>query len=224
MSDLAALLRGALSGESLVALPLALAGGVVSGLNPCCVALYPAGAAACCAVREEKQRLALSNAAAFVVGMALATSILGVVAALAGKSISGLGAWARYLVAVVPLAMGAHLLGWIRLPLPKAKEGARRRGLLGAFVAGLLLSLVIAPCGTPVLASVLSYAAYEGSVTFGALLLFLYGLGAGLPVLLIGTASGGLAGRLDRLGWRKAVDRAVGVLLLIVGGWLLVQA
>lgn len=214
------LLRGALSGGSLGALPLALVGGVVTGFNPCCVALYPASAATCCAVRCDKPRLAVSNAVAFVAGMALATSVLGVVAALAGKSMAGLGGALHYLIALVPVAMGAHLLGWIRLPLPKATGREGQRGILGAFLAGLMLSLVIAPCGTPVLASVLSYAAYEGSVAYGAVLLFLYGLGAGIPVLLVGSAAGGIAQRLDRLGWTKRVDRAMGILLVLVGVYL----
>lgn len=221
MSDIAPLLQGALSGGSWLALPLALAGGVLTGLNPCCVALYPASAAACCASRCDKPKFAVSNAIAFTFGMALATAVLGVIAALAGRTMSALGPWVRYLVALVPLVMGAHMLGWIRLPLPKSPDAQQRRGIVGAFLAGFMLSLVIAPCGTPVLASVLSYAAYEGSVSYGALLLFVYGLGAGVPALAIGSAAGGLAQRLDRLGWRVRVDRAVGVALLGIGGYLL---
>ncbi len=40
-------LRGAASSGGLAAVPLALAGGVVAGLNPCCLPLYPAAAATC---------------------------------------------------------------------------------------------------------------------------------------------------------------------------------
>ena len=221
MSDLAELLRTSLSAGSLVALPLTFLGGVVTGLNPCCVALYPAAAATCCATRGDRMRPAAGAAFAFVAGLALATTSLGVSAALAGSTITGLGGWAHSVIALVPLAMGLHLVGWLRIPLPAYARPGTGRGLGGAFLAGLLLSLVLVPCGTPVLAGVLSYAAYEGSVPYGALLLFLFGLGAGAPVLLLGTAAGGVATRLDRAGWRPWVDRATGVVLLGVGFYLL---
>lgn len=221
MSDLAELLRSSLSAGSLIALPLTFLGGVVTGLNPCCVALYPVAAATCCATGRDRMRLAAGRAFAFVAGLALATTVLGVFAALAGSTITGLGGWARSVIALVPLAMGLHLVGWLRIPVPAFAQLGTGRGLGGAFLAGLLLFLVLAPCGTPVLAGVLSYAAYEGNVPYGALLLFLFGLGAGAPVLLVGTAAGGVATRLDRAGWRAWVDQATGIVLLAVGFYLL---
>ena len=126
-----------------------------------------------------------------------------------------------YVVAVVPLVMGLHLLGWIRLPMPRSLSAPTTRGRLGAFAGGLLLSLVIGPCGTPALAAILAYAAVKGSVPFAAGLLFFYGLGNGLPLLLIGTAAGGLTKRLERLGWSRWVERAAGVAMLGLGFSLL---
>lgn len=114
----------ALSGGGFAALPLALAGGVVMGLNPCCLAFYPAVAATCCAV--DRGALAVRSAFAFVAGTAAATTLLGMLAAIAGHAVLGLGAWPRYAIAFVPLLMGTHLLGWARLPLPRAGAGWRR--------------------------------------------------------------------------------------------------
>ncbi len=84
--------------------------------------------------------------------------------------------------------------------MPKSLGTPTTRGRLGPFVGGLLLSLVIGPCGTPALAAILSYAALKGSVLFAAGLLFFHGLGNGLPLLIIGTAAGGITKRLDRSG------------------------
>ena len=224
MKDLTELLADALSGGSLVALPLAIAGGVMTGLNPCCVPLYPAAAATCCATRGDRVRAAFGTSFAFLAGIALATTLLGMVAALAGRAMIGLGGWARYLIALVPLGMGVHFLGWLRIRLPALGGPGARHGLAGAFLAGLALSFVLVPCGTPVLASVLSYAAYQGSVSYGAILLFLFGVGAGLPVFAIGTAAGGLATRLDAIGLRPWVDRTTGVMLLGMGFYLLLTA
>lgn len=221
MTGLVESLRAAAASGGLVAVPLALAGGVVAGLNPCCFPLYPAAAATCCAGRCETPTAGIRNSGAFVAGVATATALLGVAAAIAGRALSGLGGWAPYLIAVVPIAMGLHLIGWLRIPLPSFSGTVRTGGIVGAFATGLLLSLVVAPCGTPVLASVLSFAAYKQSLAYGAALLFAYGIGVGLPILLLGTAASELARRLDRLGWRTWVDRISGVALVALGFYLL---
>ena len=221
MIELTDSLRAAASSGGLLAVPLALAGGVVAGLNPCCIPLYPAAAATCCAGRCDESASSVRNPAAFVVGVATATALLGVAAALAGRALSGVGGFAPYAIAVVPIAMGLHLLGWIRIPLPSFSGTVRAGGIIGAFATGLLLSLVIAPCGTPVLASVLSFAAYKQSIVYGAALLFAYGIGVGLPILVLGTAASTLARRLDRLGWRVWVDRVSGAGLVALGFYLL---
>jgi cytochrome c-type biogenesis protein len=224
-----------LTSGGLLALPAALLGGVVTGLNPCCLPVYPAAAATCSATRtvaasadapsQESARPALARALAFAVGMALATTILGITAALAGHTLTGLGGWAAYAIALVPLTMGAHQLGFLRLPLPRVPGLwlSRGSGVTQSFTAGLLLSLVLAPCGTAVLASVLSYAALSGHVAYGALLLMVYGLGASLPVLALGTAAGRLAARLDAGGARRWVDWATGGVLVGLGFFLLWQ-
>lgn len=222
MNGIADLFSSALSGGSLLALPLAVVGGLVTGLNPCCLSLYPAAAATCCATRDQRLSHTFWSATAFVLGVAIATTVLGVLAAVAGRAMTSVGGWSRYVIAAVPLLMGMHLLGWIRLPIGvPSRQQAARPGVAPAFLAGLLLSLVLVPCGTPLLASVLSYAAYKGSVPYGGTLLFLYGLGAGVPVLVVATTMGGVAARLDSNGWRLWVNRATGTALLGLGFYIL---
>ncbi len=218
MSGIAESLSQTLTAGGFLALPFALLGGVVTGLNPCCLPLFPAAAATCCATRDEGEERNLARAAAFVFGVALATTVLGIVAVVAGRSMTAVAGWAAYAIAFVPLIMAAHLLGFVRIPMPTTSAKGGRRGIFGALVAGLLLSLILVPCGTPVLVSVLSFAAIKGSVSYGAVLLFVYGLGAGLPVLVVGTAAGKLARRFELSGARVWVDRVTGVALL--GGGL----
>lgn len=224
MNELAEQLQAALSAGRLAALPLALLGGLIAGLNPCCLPLYPAAAATCCAVRGEHVRLAVWNALAFVLGVALVTTILGVAAALAGGVLAGFGAWVYYAIAILPITMGLHMLGWVPLPLPQPGHLKLRQGTAGALVAGVLFSLVMAPCGTPILASVLSYAAYEGSVLYGGALLMIYGLGAGLPIAATGFIAGGVATRFTQDRWQKWINRIGGVALIGIGFYLLSAA
>lgn len=216
------MLRDALASGAVFAAPLALVGGVVTGLNPCCLPIYPAAAAACCANREAcgdeaVRKLSFSIAAALALGIATATTLLGVVAAVGGHTMTTLsGAWA-YAIAVVPLLAGAHMLGLLRLPTFKTSALPRATGIGRAFLAGLLLALVFGPCGTPLLAGLLSYVAFEGNPAFGGALLFFYGIGIAIPVVLLGGAAAKLAARLEKNGARAWVDRATGTLLIAMG-------
>jgi len=213
-------------GGGLVALPGALAAGVLTGLNPCCVPMYPAAVATCCAARDcaapDERRRSVLSALAFALGLAAATTVLGVAAAASGSRLAAVSGAFAYAVAVVPLVAGAHFLGLIHLRGPRLPRLPAQAG--GAFAAGLLLSLVVAPCGTPLLASILSYAAYRGSLAYGGLLLFVYGIGVGVPVLVLGLSANRLATALDRSGLRRWGDRATGALLVGLGLWLLWRA
>jgi cytochrome c-type biogenesis protein len=225
--DATGVLRELLASSGVLAFPAALAGGVLTGLNPCCLPIYPAAAATCFAGRESgngTSKMPVSAAAALTLGLATTTTVLGVVAALGGRTMMQLGGvWAAVL-AVIPILAGAHLLGFIKLPLPKLPAGPRVTGAASAFVAGLLLALVFGPCGTPILASLLSFVAYEGRPTYGGSLLFVFGLGIALPVVLLGATATRLASRLDQSGKRVWVDRATGAVLVGMGIYVLWQA
>ena len=216
--DFSATLSQALSAGNMAALPLALLGGVLAGVNPCCLALYPAAAGACCSFKDQTIKRPIGNAVAFVFGVAISVATLGVLAAYVGR-ITAIAVPVKYAIAFLPILIGVFRLGWIRLPLPAPK--AFRPGVGGAFGTGLLLSLVIGPCGTPVLASLLSFAAYKQSFIYGGLLLFLYGVGSGLPVMIAGTAAGGILRRLDCSLFGSWIDSMVGGLLILLGFYLL---
>lgn len=208
----------ALTAGSLAALPLALFGGLLAGMNPCCLALYPAAAGACCAAQDQPIERPLGNGVAFVAGVAIAVAALGMLAAYIGR-VAVMSTPLRYAIAFLPILMGVYRLGWISLPLATPKS--LRPGMGGAFGTGLLLALIIGPCGTPVLASVLSFAAYQQSFFYGGLLLFLYGIGNGLPVALVGTAAGGALQRFEGTRFASWIDPIVGVLLILLGFYLL---
>ena len=228
MNELAAMLRDALGAGALLAVPIALAGGVVTGLNPCFLPIFPAAAAACCANREASEdqvrRLSLSAAVALALGLATATTLLGVLAAVGGSTMTTLsGNWA-YVLAAIPLVAGAHMLGVLHLPTLKTPSLPRATGIVSAFGAGLLLALVFGPCGTPLLAGLLSYAAFSGNPAYGGTLLFLYGIGMAIPVLVLGASAAKLAAGLERNGRRIWVDRATGALLVTMGLYVIWSA
>jgi len=199
---------------------LTFVGGLIAGVNPCCIALYPVAAGTCCAAPAERMSITLRRATAFALGVATATSALGLLAALAGRTLRSFGTWPYFVIALIPIIAGLHLLGVVRLPLSwfRRSNAAQQSG---ALAAGFLAALLLAPCGTPILAAVLSYAAYVGSAATGTLLLFIYGVGLSMPLLLVGTASGAASARLARSSAMIWIERASGAALVAMGLYLL---
>lgn len=194
-----------LTGGSLLTLPLVVIGGLITAFNPCCLPMYPAVfgfiGGACCenkgATSTECSQPAskpLTNITLlFVLGMATATSIMGMLTAGLGWVFGRFDTPSLMLLALVPLLMGLSLLGLLPFRLPTwhntklhsiADEKLKHK--VTAFSAGLLFSLAIAPCATPILLGILTLVAMQGELIYGGILMFIYGLGAGLPLLLIG--------------------------------------
>ena len=206
---------------SLYALPLVLGGGLVAGFNPCCLAMYPAAAAACGAGTTRDWHRKLGFGLLFVLGAAFSTATLGIIAAELGRAMGQLGAPIQYAIAFIPMIMGFQLLGWIKLPLNQSFSVRIASGAGAAFLAGMVLGIVISPCGTPILASVLSYVAYKRSVVFGALLLFVYGLGSSAPVAIVGSAAGTALARWGSSRSHAIANIVTGALLMATSFYLL---
>jgi len=206
----------------LIALPVALFAGLLAGLNPCCLPIYPTAVGACAALRRDTVRANLGMAATFVAGVSLASTVLGIISGLAGRMFMGLGSWPAYLIAAVPIVFGLHLLGAIRVPLPRETRLAQRAGgAAGALVAGALIGLVVTPCSTPMLAGLLAYVAHTGNPVWGGVLLFIYGIGVGVPILLLGTAAASFMARLAATRARVWAERLSGLMLIGVGLYML---
>lgn len=196
---------------AILAFPVALVGGILAGLNPCCITMYPA-AAACC-VQSNSRHSFFANAF-FVFGAAATTASLGIAATLLGRVMGQLGTTARYAIAFVPMLMAFFLLGWLKLPARQVPVKWAGSGPSTAFVTGVLVALLISPCGTPILASVLSYAALKGSLFFGTTLLFTYGIGNSLPVALVGSAASAALNRTGNLQLQKWITNVSGIILI----------
>jgi cytochrome c biogenesis protein CcdA len=214
-----------LAGGNPLSLMIVLGVGFVSTLkNPCALPLYPAATAAClgeASLSVERRRTSPLNATAFVVGIALSTAVLGLAAVAAGRLI-GIESWGRYLIAAFPILMGLHRLGWLPVSLPDFRlKTDFHPGIGGAFSTGFLLALVVGRCGSTVLGSILAYASYHHAFLYGGVLLFAYGLGAGIPLITFGTAAGKLTSWIDNKGYSKWTDRVLGAMMLLLGFYLL---
>jgi cytochrome c-type biogenesis protein len=163
---------------------------------------------------------------AFAVGLAITFMLLGVFAALVGGLIGVSTRWWYYIVAGICFVIGLQMLGALHINLPLVFGGLRERiglkGIPGAIALGLVSGLVASQCATPVLAAILTYVmTQDGNLLYGALLLFVYALGRGVPVVLAGTFTGALKSMQTVGRWSGVIEKASGVIVLAVGFYFL---
>ena len=208
-------------------LGLVFLGGLLTSANPCVLVAAPLVVGFTGGTKEGRHHPMVLSAV-FVLGLAAAFTVLGLIAAVTGSLMGDVGWGWKAILGLILLGIGLHLLGLYNLPTPthdlKRFHGA---GLLGAFALGALTGTLSAPCATPALAAVLTIVALQKKVLWGGVLLFTYALGHVLLLFLAG-ASSGWASRYAESHLSRFLGRwlpkAMGVLLTGCALWVLTLA
>jgi cytochrome c-type biogenesis protein len=167
---------------------------------------------------------------AYVLGLALVYSLLGLVAGLSGTLFGSVSSspWALLIMGNLLLVFGLALLDVFTIAIPgklaawAGRVGGNSPG--GVFALGATSGLVAAPCGAPAFAAVLTFVSTTGSAWLGFMYLFVFSLGLTAVLVAVGLFSGGLAA-LPRAGkWTLAIKRAGGVVLLGMAEYYFVRA
>jgi cytochrome c-type biogenesis protein len=210
---------------------LAFAAGVLGFMSPCVVPLIPGYLSFVSGLQlgemsvEERRRhlgRVLVATSLFVLGFATIFTALGASASALGGVILDNRLLLTRLGGAVVIFMGLAVLGIIKVPglYRERRLHMERRpvGLLGAFPVGMAFGFAWTPCVGPVLTAVLTLAAASGTAATGALLLFAYSLGLGLPFLI---AAALMTAAFDTMGWLRRHARSVstvsGMFLLVMG-------
>jgi thiol:disulfide interchange protein DsbD len=206
----------------LLSLLLVFLAGMGASLTPCVYPMIPITMAIVGAKGGGKARgFALS--AVLVLGMAVTYTTLGV---LAAKSGAAFGAFAQKPAFLIPVsllfaAFALSLFGAYEIALPpslamKLQGDGSRKGFTGAFLMGLVLGPLSAPCVGPVIGAVLVGIAQQGDVWLGGLQLFVFALGMGVLFLIVGTFSAGLPRSGD---WLTRFKQTMGLVVLGFAAW-----
>ncbi|MBW2732692.1 MAG: cytochrome c biogenesis protein CcdA [Deltaproteobacteria bacterium] len=200
-------------------------GGILTATNPCVLAMIPLMMSFVAGRKEENPGVlrAFGFSMVFVLGLSVTFTVMGMVAALAGKMYGDVSSAWNWIVAAVCVVMGLHLVGVLTVPIPSIgdKLQPKRRGLLGALVLGLLFGLVSAPCAAPILVVLLTYLAGSGtSISYGGLLLLVYALGHSLLILIAGTSMGAAKTLIENKKMTRTMDilrKGAGAVIVLVG-------
>ena len=216
----------------LAALPLLFLAGLATSLTPCVYPMIPITAGilgGTAAARPRSRGRTAVMTLAYVGGLALVYSLLGLLAGLTGTLFGTVSSspWAYFAMANLLLLFGLALLDVVPVTAPRrwVERAARLTGdsVGGVFAMGAASGLVAAPCGAPAFAAVLTFVAATRSAAMGLLYLFVFSLGLTALLVVVGLFSGTLAS-LPRAGrWTLWVKRAGGVALIGMAEYYLVK-
>jgi cytochrome c-type biogenesis protein len=215
-------------GPLLVAAGVAALVGLVGFLSPCVLPLVPGYLSYVAGLSGDadrpSQRRMVAGSLLFVLGF---TAIF----VAQGAAFGGLGGTIRahqraieIVLGVVTIVMGVVFLGGISFLQREFRiHRLPRAGLLGAPLLGAAFGLAWAPCLTPTFGAVYSMALTEGTAGRGAFLTVFYCLGLGIPFVLVALGFGWVTSVLGFMRRHVRVISAIGGLLLITIGVLLVS-
>jgi cytochrome c-type biogenesis protein len=220
------------SGALLLALPLAVLGGLVSFFSPCVLPLVPGYLSYVTGVTgtdlaESRRGRMTAGAVLFVLGFTAVFVSGGALFGYFGSTLQEYRETLTTVLGVLMILMGVFFLGL--MPWFTQREFRFHRkpvaGLVGAPLLGALFGIGWTPCIGPTLASVNALALEQASAGRGAILAFAYCLGLGVPFVLAAVA---FRKALGAFGWVKKhyvwVMRIGGGMMLVTGVLLLTGA
>jgi cytochrome c-type biogenesis protein len=196
-------------------------GGVITSLGPCNLSMVPVIIGYVGGQREITRRRGFWLSLFFTLGSSLTFMLLGLVAAAVGGLFGARKAILYWLVALVCIVIGLHLLGAFKLNLDflarLQPKRVSRTGIIGALLLGLIVGLAGSQCATPILAAILTLVMLKGQTAYGATLLFVYGLGRGTPIILAGTFAAVVKALPALERFTNWMDKAAGLVLIAIG-------
>src|SRR5512136_1981263 len=224
-------LSHAVDGAPALALGAAVVWGVLSiVLSPCHLASIPLIVGFISGQGRVSTARAAGIASLFAVGILVTIAAIGVATAAAGRMMGDVGRYGNYGVALIFFVVGLHLVGVMPLPWSgPGQVGLKRKGLLAAFVLGLVFGVALGPCTFAYMAPMLgvTFKLAKTAPLYGASLLLAYGVGHCSVIILAGTFTEVVQRFLN---WNEQskgvtiVKGICGVLVLLGGFWLICSA
>ena len=221
-----------LSGRPLMALGVLFGAGLVTSLNPCIYPMIPITVSVISGTSRgaQKRSRTVGLTLTYALGLATLYASLGLLAGLTGTLFGTVSSspWALLGIGNLLLLFALFMLDVFPVPIPRGlmdwggKPGGGSYGAVFAMGAGS--GVVMAPCGAPAFAVVLTWVAATQAGAMGFVYLFVFSLGMTALLVAVGLSSG-FAAALPRSGiWMARIKVASGLILLGVAQYYFVKA
>lgn len=194
--------------------------GLLMSLTPCIYPMIPITAGILQSQGSKSLITSFFLALSYTVGIATTFAILGLLAAFAGQAMGQLMSHPLFVIPLVCLLvyLALSMIGLYDMYVPRFLQprdhNVRAGSFLSAFTFGAISGVIASPCLSPGLVCLLCLVTTLNSVVLGFLLLFAFGIGLGMPLLIIGTFSSSL-NVLPRAGmWMVEIKKLFGFAML----------
>ena len=215
---------------------VAFTAGIFSFLSPCVLPLIPSYLSFVSGVSLEEMRAAefqsrlrwrvAFHSLAFIVGFSLVFVSLGVSASFLGSLFLSYRSFIRVLGGVFILLVGVYLMGLFRVPVLDRYVQFHLRdkptGYFGSVLVGITFAVAWTPCVGPILGAILTLAGTTAEPEGGTLLLASYAAGLAFPFFLSALAVNSFLQFSQMLRRYNQAVHAVGGILLVIVGILLI--
>lgn len=215
---------------------IALAGSFIWGilsilLSPCHLASIPLIIGFIGGQGTISTKRAFWLASLFSIGILMTIALIGLITGLMGRMLGDIGSYGNYIVAIIFFIVGLHLLEVINFPFIgiSGQPVFKKKGLLAAFILGLIFGIALGPCTFAYMAPMLGIAFKIATKQFlyGVILLFIYGIGHCSVIVLAGTFTEIVQ---HYLNWNEKskgsliLKKICGVLVILGGIYLIVTS
>lgn len=219
-----------------VSIFIALSAGFISFLSPCILPLIPSYMAFITGISLEElsheknlkrvRKIVIINSLLFILGFSIIFITLGASATFIGKFLSRNIRWFEIVGGCVVILLGLHFVGIFRLKFLNREKKIHLKdkplGFIGTVLVGMAFGAGWTPCVGPILGAILTMAATTQNIFKGMVLLAFYSVGLGLPFLISGLIIHKFFEYFKAVRKHFKVITAVGGILLIILGVLLI--
>lgn len=204
--------------------------GLGLNLTPCVYPMMTVTISLFSGQKDASRLQSFFKSIAYVLGIAVTYSTLGVITAFTGGFFGSLlqSKLVLFMIAVILGGLALSMFNVYTLALPSSfvNKLANKRSvtIIGFFLSGVFVGVFAAPCIGPTILALITFVASKGDPVFAFKVFFTMSMGLGLPYLLLGTFSG-LLKKMPRSGtWLLWVERLFGVVLMSLAAFYLILA
>jgi len=206
---------------------VAFGGGILISFTPCVYPLIPIsfGYIGVKAGGSKIQGLFLSLF--YASGIAVIYALLGIVASLSGTIFGRLSSLpvTKIIVGTIIILFSLSMFDVITFTIPNFIKLPvfKKKNYLFAFFLGLSSGLIVSPCLTPVLGSILFYLMVKKNLLYGATLLLSFAYGMSLLLVVLGTFSAFLVNLPAAGKWMEYIKKIFAFILMAMGAYFVYQ-
>jgi cytochrome c-type biogenesis protein len=189
-------------------------GGILSAISPSSVPRMVAIVNYAGKEAETFWRAAVLSIA-FVIGICSVYCGVGLLAGSFGRLLMLTG-FLYYVTAALCFAMGLQMIRLIDVKLPLPPLPALTHGVVGAFLLGFGFAFLIAPDATPFIVAALAVTTFRGEIFEGAMLMFVFAIGHGIPVFFVGSLAPWYTRNPAVKKWHLAAEMVAGYVLVFL--------